>query len=519
MKHPSRPTGRHIRRTVTSTGLSRPQGRHAPRAVTCAALSLLTLLLHLPIILSSQSIVRINTNDDTNKILYKASHLVPSDRQMNWQQLEFTFFIHFGMNTFTDREWGVKGTPASTFNPTALDAEQWARTARDAGAKLILMVAKHHDGFCLWQSKFTEYSVKNSPWKEGKGDVIAEVAGACRKYGLKLGIYLSPWDINSPLYGTEEYNTYFKNQLPELLTSYGEIAEVWFDGACGEGENGKRQVYDWQGYYSLIRRLAPGAVIAVMGPDVRWVGTESGYGRETEWSVVPVSSAVLEDIAKNSQQKEMLSGIFNPPGNMMEEDLGSREKIMKAQGLIWYPSEVDVSIRDGWFYHASQDSTVKSREKLVDIYYSSVGRNSLLLLNVPPDQRGLISDKDVASLRGMRKILDATFKNNLLSESMIKRYDSSVEYMLPHPILFDRLLLQEDITQGQRVEKFIFEAWKDGQWKEIAQGTTIGYKRLLRFENVETSSVRLRILESRAEPVITTVSLFKSPSLHDSITP
>ena len=227
--------------------------------------------------------------------------------------------------------------------------------------------------FVLWPTIFTDYSVKNSPWKDGKGDVIAEVAEACKEYGMKLGIYLSPWDISSPLYGTDEYNDHFKNQLRELLTNYGEISEVWFDGACGEGPNGKKQVYDWQGYYSLIRKLQPDAVIAVMGPDVRWVGTESGYGRETEWSVVPLSTSFLDQIAQNSQQS-ITNGVFTPPGNMMETDLGSREKIKDAGALIWYPSEVDVSIRPGWFYHEDQDSLVKSPEKLCGYLFQLGGK-------------------------------------------------------------------------------------------------------------------------------------------------
>jgi alpha-L-fucosidase len=458
----------------------------------------------------SQSVCRINQGDSPEQILYKASHLVPTPRQLAWQQMEFTFFVHFGMNTFTDREWGEKGTPASLFNPTSLDAEQWARVAKDAGARLMLMVAKHHDGFCLWPSKYTEYCVRNSPWRGGKGDVIREVTDACRKYGLKVGIYLSPWDINSPLYGTQEYNTYFKNQLTELLSQYGEIAEVWFDGACGEGPNGKRQVYDWQGYYGIIRKLAPHAVIAVMGPDVRWVGTESGYGRETEWSVVPATEGILEQIAASSQQDDTYAA-FKPPADMMEKDLGSREKIMKAEGLIWYPSEVDVSIRDGWFYHSSQDTTVKSPEKLVDIYFSSVGRNSLLLLNVPPDKRGLIHDNDITSLRGMRHSLDTIFKTDLLSGIKPLWKDSLIEYSFGKNTRFDILSLQEDISKGQRVESFVLEAWKDNTWTKVVEGTTIGYKRLLRFEVTDARKIRIRILSSRAKPEISSIQLFKDP--------
>jgi alpha-L-fucosidase len=461
--------------------------------------------------LPAQNLIHILPGDSPEMIVKKATRVCPSDRQAAWQELEFTVFIHFGMNTFTNREWGVKGTPARVFNPTALDAEQWVKTAKMAGAKLLILVAKHHDGFCLWPSKFTDYTVKKSPWRKGKGDVVAEVAAACKKHGIKLGIYLSPWDINSPIYGTDEYNVHFRNQLTELLTRYGPVDEVWFDGACGEGPNGKRQVYDWAGYYSTIRSLQPQAVIAIMGPDVRWVGTESGYGRETEWSVVPLSSASNDSIAAHSQQSWVKDGTFLPPGNMMADDLGSREKIIRAKTLIWYPSEVDVSIRPGWFYHDDQDSLVKSPEKLVDIWYSSVGRNSVLLLNLPPDRRGLIHENDVAALKGMRTILDATFTHNLADNAAITRNDSVILLDLPSPVVFDRVMLCENYRKGQRVEAFQIEIWNGTAWQETVRGTTIGYKRLLRFEPVKAARARLRILSARDIPEITLFGLYKAP--------
>jgi alpha-L-fucosidase len=481
--------------------------------------------------------VEIKPGESMDSIAKKAAHVCPSPRQMAWQELEFTCFFHFGMNTFTNREWGLKNTDPLNFNPTALDAGQWIRTAKIAGAKLVVMVAKHHDGFCLWPTNYTNYSVKNSPWKDGKGDVIAEVATACKEYGLKLGIYLSPWDISSPIYGTPEYNKHFKNQLHELLTNYGEISEVWFDGACGEGPNGKKQVYDWQGYYSIIRELSPDAVIAVMGPDVRWVGTESGYGRETEWSVVPLTTTFLDQLAQNSQQS-ITDGIFTPPGDMMEADLGSREKIKNAGGLIWYPSEVDVSIRPGWFYHEDQDSLVKRPEKLVDIYFSSVGRNSVLLLNLPPDKHGLIHENDVRSLQGMRNILDSTFTVNLAENSKIIAIPENpssnpltvldddnktfwttkpgvttgiLEFDFDSEKAFDCLMLQENFRNGQRVEEFVIEIWQNDGWEEIVKGTTIGYERLMRFSLVKTDKVKLIIISSRDIPEIATFGLYKQP--------
>ena len=479
--------------------------------------------------------VAISPNVSINSIVRKAANVVPSPRQLAWQKMEFTAFVHFTVNTFTDKEWGDGTEPESVFNPSAFDARQWARVCKSAGMKQIIVTAKHHDGFCLWPSKYTEHSVKNSPWRNGKGDVLKDVSEACREYGLKFGVYLSPWDRHEPTYGdSPKYNAYFRNQLTELLTNYGEVDEVWFDGACGEGPNGKRQVYDFESYYKLIRKLQPQAVIAIMGPDVRWVGTESGYGRKTEWSVLPVSQQARDKIAADSQNDIA----FLPLGDMTNEDLGSRDKLAKASALVWYPAEVDVSIRPGWFYHASQDSKVKTAEKLVDIYYSSVGRNSLLLLNLPPDRRGLINEHDIKSLMGMREILDKTFNENLVANATVTagsaekgcapskiidgKFDtywaakdgvSSAEivFVLDGEKQFDRAMLQEHIPTGQRIEKFKLDAWQDGHWKQFTEGTTVGYKRLLRFPAVKTQKVRLTIQQSRTNPTLAEFGLFKSP--------
>ncbi len=479
--------------------------------------------------------VEILPTDSRDEIIRKAANVKPDTRQMAWQELEFTAFICFGINTFTDREWGTGKENPEIFNPIGLDARQWCKVAKNAGMKLMLLTCKHHDGFCLWPSEYTDFSVASSPWKDGKGDIVKDLADACKEFGLKLGVYLSPWDMNSPIYGTDEYNGFFINQLTELLTNYGPVAEVWFDGACGEGPNGKKQVYDFESYYQTIRKLQPSAVIAIMGPDVRWVGTESGYGRATEWSVVPVGQKEQQKIIENSQN-EIDSGIFIPTGDRMQKDLGSREKIIDAPALIWYPSEVDVSIRPGWYYHESQDSQVKTPEKLVDIYYSSVGRNSLLLLNLPPDKRGLIHENDIENLMGMKKIIDETFRVNLAANSRIKCKKSltaieveslidgdyntywmadevtpGLEFALDGKKTFDRLLLQEKITLGQRVERFKLEAMINGNWKLITEGTTIGYKRLLRFSEVTTDQVRLTVLQSRAKSALAEFGLYKSP--------
>ena len=472
--------------------------------------------------------------DSKSDIIERAARVVPSPKQLEWQKLELTTFLHFGINTFTDREWGDGKESSKLFNPSELDAEQWVKACKAGGMKMIILTAKHHDGFCLWPSEYTEHSVKNSPWKNGKGDVVGELAAACKKHGIKLGIYLSPWDRNSAVYGSEAYNDYFVNQLTELLTHYGDIAEVWFDGANGEGPNGKKQIYDWQRYYRLIRKLQPDAVIAVMGPDVRWVGTESGYGRDTEWSVVPSSLGDQDKIAQKSQQQ---AGTFRPEVDATAQDLGSREKLYTAQRLVWYPSEVDVSIRPGWFYHQNQDDKVKSVEKLMDIYYSSVGKNSLLLLNIPPDKRGLIHENDVATLKAWNSVIENTFKNNLLKKARIKikkgtnfknssaLFDGKlstactasgdhaqmvIRIKLDKAHTFDRLCLQEQITKGQHIEEFRLEAKVKGKWQSIAEGTTVGYKRLLRFPETTAQKLRLTLLKARKSTSLSEVGLYKS---------
>jgi alpha-L-fucosidase len=467
-------------------------------------------------------------------ILDTAANIAPTPNQLSWQEMEFTAFAHFGMNTFTDREWGEGMEDPTLFNPTGFDARQWARVFKEAGMRMIIVTAKHHDGFCLWPSRYTEHSVKKSPWHDGQGDVVGEVARACREAGLKFGIYLSPWDRHEPTYGdSPAYNRHFCDQLRELLSGYGEISEVWFDGACGEGPNGKKQEYDWLSYYRVIRELQPKSVIFGMAPDLRWIGTETGYGRETEWSVVPVTirEGPVAPLAS-------LDDLF-VPGDMTAEDLGSREKISLARALAWYPAETDVSIRPGWFYHAGEDAEVKTPEKLIDIYFSSVGRNSVLLLNVPPDKRGLIHENDTRSLIEMKRILDETFAVNLAEDAEItatrekKSHGSafildpdkdtfwttpdgvetaSLEFSLPEPRCFDVALLQEEIRVGQRVEEFALEAWDGNSWRPFAAGTTIGYRRLLRFPEVTTGRVRLTIRKSRTSPTLSAFGLFKLPS-------
>jgi len=472
--------------------------------------------------------VLLQPNDGYKEIISKAAHVVPSPRQLRWQQLEITAFFHFGTNTFTGREWGTGKEDPKIFNPTALDANQWVQIAKDAGIKQVILTAKHHDGFCLWPTKTSNHSVAASPWKKGKGDVVKAVSRACKKYGIGFGIYLSPWDMNAAMYGSDAYNDFFVQQLTELLSNYGRIDEVWFDGANGEGLNGKKQVYDFDRWYKLIRELQPTATIAIMGPDVRWVGTETGYGRETEWSVVPANNLNIASITEGSQKNLA----FKPQGDMTGSDLGSRDKIINAKGLVWYPAETDVSIRPGWFFHEEENSKVKTPEKLLDIYFNSVGRNGVLLLNIPPDKEGLINDSDIAALKKWKQLRDNIFKKNFAKNAILESSNginaglildnndathftttgndttAIIEIQLKTKATFNVLQLQENIRMGQRIEKFALEYWDGKTWIMAAQGTSIGFKRLLKFSTVKAVKLRLKILSSRLNPCLAEFGLY-----------
>jgi alpha-L-fucosidase len=456
----------------------------------------------------------------------KRMDVKPTPQQLAWQEAELTMFLHFGMNTFTDREWGEGTEDPRLFDPSELDARQWAHVAREAGFKYLILTAKHHDGFCLWPSRYTEHSVTNSPWRGGKGDVVRELSNACREAGIKFGFYLSPWDRHEPTYGdSPAYNRHFKDQLSELLTQYGEVAEVWFDGANGEGPNGKRQEYDWPGFYEVIRRHQPHALIAISGPDVRWVGNEDGFAHETEWSVQPA----------------------NPVYHAGQ------------QGSVWWPAECDVSIRPGWFWHAAEDAKVKTLEQLQDIYFRSVGHNSVLLLNVPPNRRGRIAEPDVQRLHDFQAWLQRTFAADLARgkpasagssrpgagpgravdgdpktfwspdghgdgarpvpspaarvparpEGAKTAREPWLEIDLGNPTRFDLVMTQEQIAEGQRVEEYRIEALIGPDWKEVARGTTIGHKKLDRLTEVTASRLRLTIPRSRGTPLLRTLALYR----------
>ncbi len=439
-----------------------------------------------------------------------ASRLIPTEQQLNWQKGELTAFLTFGMNTFTNVEWGNGTEKTEWFNPTELDCDQWMRTLKESGFTAAIVIAKHHDGFCLWPTATTEHSVKNSPWRDGKGDLVREFSEACKKHGLKFGVYLSPWDRNAECYGdSPAYNKLFIDQLTELLTNYGEVYEVWFDGACAEGPNGKRQVYDWQAYLETIHKLQPNAVSAIMGDDVRWVGNEGGLGRDTEWS----ATVYTPDSHPNAAQNGEL-GI-----NAMSKDLGSRELVAKARMMYWYPSEVDVSIRPGWFYHPEEDGRVRSVANLVDIYYQSVGCNSVLLLNIPPDKRGLLHEVDVKNLKEFGEYIKKSFADNAVvnGDKLWRAAEGKSNiYKVKRGAVVNTLLLQEEIAKGQRVENFLVEGYINGSWQHLTEGTTIGYKRLLRFSDCTPEKIRLTILGTRNAANIANVGLYYAEPLQQA---
>ncbi len=420
----------------------------------------------------------------------------PTPRQLAWQQWETTAFLHFTVNTYTDKEWGDGTESPSIFNPTEFDAKKIVATLKEAGFKLAILTAKHHDGFCLWPSQQTEHSVKNSPYKGGKGDIVGEMAAACKAAGLKFGVYLSPWDRHEPSYGTPQYNDFYKKQLRELLTNYGDIYEVWFDGA--KGDNAKNMEYDFKGYWDMVRDLQPEAVMfSDAGPDVRWVGNESGNAGETCWSTLNT-----EGLA---------------PGKADSKYLNTGD----PKGSQWLPAETDVSIRPGWFYHEKENNKVKSSKELVNLYYKSVGRNSLLLLNIPPNKKGLIEDKDAENIIEFRSILDETFEKNFAKGNVDKALTDkklATTLLVFKPLiidfkkenLIDRALIQENIAEGQRIEKAKIEYWDGKKWLLLQEFTTVGYKRLLRFDAIKTSKVRFTVISTKAPVLLSEIGFFKA---------
>lgn len=443
---------------------------------------------------------------------------LPTKQQLAWHDMEYYWFIHFGPNTFTDKEWGHGDEQADIFNPSALDCKQWARIAKASGAKGIIITAKHHDGFCLWPSQYSKHTVKESAWRNGKGDVLKELSQACKEYGLKFGVYLSPWDRNHPQYGTPAYNDVYINTMKELITRYGPFFEFWWDGANGEGPNGKKQVYDFRRFEQTMRRFAPNTVVfSDIGPDVRWVGNENGIAGETNWNY-------LDTVG-------FKRGVGAPPTDTLNQG--------NINGRNWIPAECDVSIRPGWFYHAEEDEKVKTPQQLFNLYLKSVGRGSTLLLNVPPDRRGLINEKDSAALMGFRKLRDEAFATNLAFGSQAELHtkgtifkrtkfndgdEKSSEKLTDYRntglwVKFDSvkkincIVLQEDITKGQFVKAAQVILLNGVQEIRRIDLTTIGRKRILVFPSQDVSSIRLVIRDAKGAPSISEISTYNIPEM------
>lgn len=456
--------------------------------------------------------------------------ILPSPRQRLWHSLEYYGFIHYTVNAFTDKEWGYGDESPAVFNPTTFDADQIVRAAKDGGMKGLILTCKHHDGFCLWPSQYTEHSVKNSPWKQGRGDMVREISDACRKHGLQFGVYLSPWDRNHKDYGRPEYITYYRNQLRELLTNYGRLFEVWFDGANGGdgyygGAKETRKIdastyYEWPETWRIVRELQPDAcMFSDGGPDIRWVGNEQGFANDPCWHRINA-----EGFAPGVAKAELL-GVGN------------------AEGTHWMPAECDVSIRPGWFYHANEDDKVRSPQNLLDLYFRSVGRGASLLLNLPPDRRGLVHENDVASMKDFKRALDALFAVDLAqgataSASSVRGGDSafgaanvldgnretywatddgvlSAELVLafPRAVTFRVVSLREYLPLGQRVRAFALDAWSDGAWKELAAASAIGNRRLLRVPATTATKLRLRVVDAVACPAISEFAAYEGAGL------
>lgn len=445
---------------------------------------------------------------------------LPTKQQLAWHDMEFYLFTHFGPNTFTDKEWGHGDEPEDIFNPTDFDAGQWCRIAKQAGAKGIIITAKHHDGFCLWPSKYSTHTVRESKWKDGKGDVLKELSEACKKYGLKFGVYISPWDRNHPDYGTEKYNEVFVNMMKELFTNYGPIWELWWDGANGEGPNGKKQVYDWSRFRETVKKLSPNTLVfSDVGPHIRWVGNESGIAGETNWNMLDTAGFTAGTGAPST-------AILNT-GNM--------------NGQAWIPAECDVSIRPGWFYHKEEDDKVKTPEQLFNLYLKSVGRGANLLLNVPPDRRGLIHENDSVALMAFKKLRDESFIKNLAREgkgyslvdigfrpapkindgkistsefntpqiSGTTIFTGPMEIRFKNPILLNCIILREDFSNGQHCKSFklLMMDEENNEIKEI-MGTTIGRKRIITFPTASVSVIKLLTSEKSGTVPISEIETY-----------
>lgn len=437
----------------------------------------------------------------------------PTAQQIKWHNSEFYLFTHFGPNTFTDKEWGEGTEAEDLFNPTNFDARQWCRIAKAAGATGIIVTAKHHDGFCLWPSKYSKHTVRESKWKNGKGDVLKEVSKACKEYGLKFGVYISPWDRNHPDYGTEKYNTVFVNMMKEIFTNYGPITELWWDGANGEGPNGKKQVYNWKLFKETVRKLSPNTVVfSDVGPDIRWVGNENGIAGKTNWNTLNIDG--------------FTPGAGAPPTDTLNSG--------NENGKYWIPAECDVSIRPGWFYHEQEDAKVKSPEQLFELYLKSVGRGATMLLNVPPDRRGMLHSNDSAALMGFKKLRDENFKNNFSLKARGEQHYKGIIYRnnklvdgntatsetfpdyhegrfwikLKKEEKINCIVLQEAIEKGQQIKKIKISLVNGADQVEDIYITTVGHKRIITFPSKYVSAVRIEIEDAKAAPYLSEIGVY-----------
>ncbi|MGI8950268.1 MAG: alpha-L-fucosidase [Chitinophagaceae bacterium] len=446
----------------------------------------------------------------------KALPPMPSSKQLQWGKMDFYFFIHFGPNTFTDLEWGKGTEHEEVFNPTQLDCRQWCRIAKAAGAKGIIITAKHHDGFCLWPSKYSTHTVAQSKWRNGKGDVLKELSEACKEYGLRFGIYLSPWDRNHPKYGTPKYNDVFINMMKEVVSNYGPLFEFWWDGANGEGPNGKKQIYDWKKFENTMRTIAPNTILfSDIGPDARWVGNENGIAGDPNWNLLDTAGVTR--------------GAGAPPTDTLNHG--------NINGKNWIPAECDVSIRPGWFYHANEDEKVKTPEQLFNIYLKSVGRGANLLLNVPPDRRGLINEHDSAALIDFKKLRDESFEEDLLKNATIEirnadkifstnkltdnndesfeRFEisnqnnaSGIYVKFQKPMQLNCIILKEPIQLGQRIKSANILLKNHDQIVKEINITTVGKKRIVTFPAIETKEILIKITGTKATPLISEIAAY-----------
>ena len=470
----------------------------------------------------------ISSSFDCSAEIERYISVTPSERQLRFMTLRYYNFIHFGVNTMNNREWGDGREDISRFNPEKLDTDQWCSVLKATGSKAVIITAKHHDGFCLFDTKLTDHNVMNTPF--GK-DIVKMLSESCKRYGLKLGIYLSPWDRHEKTYGTDEYNDFFVAQLTELCENYGDIFCFWFDGACGEGKNGKKQVYDWERYYAVIRKYHPDAVISICGPDVRWIGNEGGRVRKSEWSVIPAEKDTNEAVAEGSQNDENQTKLMAERLDERAEDLGSRAVLEKYENLVFKPAEADVSVNLGWFWHNNLYYIFKKQrtaKDLAKIYFNSVGGNASMLLNIPPDKDGLINKREIKTLREFTRLITEPFENEIKNIALktfsptsegrrvdsasvaLEKGESGIIATMPEKSQVKLISFCEDLKYSQRVEEFkVLAKNTKGEYDCIYTGTVVGSGKIVKLEKpVITDEIAIIITRSRSTPILMNLRLY-----------